>query len=397
MKTKLIAFFLIIATSTIGQVRFEKGYFITNDNQRIECLIKNYDQKNSPKGIEFKTAENTESQKAEITTIKEFGIIDDSKFIRVETNIDRSSTDLSKPSAKSNPEWSYEQLFLKVLIEGKASLFSYNDKTTSRFFYSVTDSAIKQLIYKEYLSEDDKYLLKNNGFRQQLWTEIRCEDASESSVENIQYTESALKKYFTRYNNCNGSASKEFKLKEQKNAFHLKITSGVTLSSVSFSVSTIPYADTDFGKEFNYRLGMDIEYILPVNKNKWRIVFEPSYQHYSSKSDNPLGDAEITAKSIEFPLGIRYYFFLNDKLNLFVNALYLISAGINFDSAITIDYPSARPVYLENQGCLAVGIGANYKRLSSEIRIYANRNIISHGNYDSDYRTTAFIIGYRLF
>ena len=398
MKEKFLLLALaLIATNTFSQINFESGYFIDNNNQRVDCLIKNYDQKNSPTGIEYKTAENAESQKADITSIKEFGINDNLKFIRVETNIDRSSNDLAKPSAKSSPEWSQELLFLKVLVEGKASLFSYEDKTTNRFFYSVGDSSIKQLIYKQYLSEDAKYLLTNNGFRQQLWTEIKCENAIISSVENIRYSESALKKYFSRYNEYNGSANKEFKVKAQKDPFHLKISSGFTVTSASFSISTIPYSDTYFDKEINFRLGIDMEYTLPFNKNKWRIVFEPSYQHYNSQSENPLGDTEIKARSIEFPLGIRYYVFINNKLNLFVNSLYLVTSRINFNSAITIDYPYSSPIYLENQSCLSVGIGANYKRLSSEIRIYANRNIINHNSYPSDYRVSAFIIGYKIF
>jgi hypothetical protein len=398
MKTRFFyLLFTLLTFSSFGQVTFEKGYFINNENQRIECLIKNYDQKNSPKGIEYKIDENSEYQKADIAVIKEFGIINDSKFIRAETNIDRSSNDLAKPSENGIPVWSHEQLFLKVLVEGKASLFSYHDKATSRFFYSVSDSYVKQLIYKEYLSEDRKYLLTNNGFRQQLWTDIKCENAATNSVENISYSESALKKYFNRYNECNGIASKEYKIKEKKNAFHLKMTSGFTLTSASFSITTIPYSDTYFEKDINYRLGIDMEYTLPFNKNKWRIAFEPSYQHYSSQAENTLGDAEIIAQSIEFPLGIRYYFFLNDNLNIYLNVLSSVTAGINFNSAITIDYPYSVPIYLENQSCLSLGIGANYKRLSSEIRIYANRNIIGHDSYESDYRVSAFIIGYRIF
>jgi hypothetical protein len=397
MKTRLIIIILTITVSAIGQVKFEKGYFINNENQRIECLIKNYDQKNNPTGIEYKTDENAESQKLTINSVKEFGIINDSKFMRAETNIDRSSNDLSKPSDKSNSEWSYEKVFLKVLVEGKASLFSFDDKTTSRFFYSVNDSSIKQLIFKNYLSPDDKYLLTNNGFRQQIWTEIRCEDASESSVENIQYSESALKKYFIRYNECNGSTNKEIKMKEHKNAFHLKITSGFTITSASFSVTDTPYKNTDFGKEIDYRIGIEGEFVLPINKNKWRIVLEPSYQHYSSESENFLGNAAIDYQSLEFPLGIRYCVFLNEKLNLFTNVFYVFNSGINFNSVINFDYQGAMPIFIDTKSCLAFGIGVNYKRLSSEIRINSNRNIVGRYSYHSDYNVSSFIIGYRIF
>jgi hypothetical protein len=376
---------------------FESGYIIDNNNQRVECLIKNYDQKNSPTEIEYKTNEISEPQKLAITSAKEFGIIGYSKFVRVETNIDRSSNDLNKLTNKSNPEWSFEQLFMEVLVEGKASLYYYEDKEIKRFLYSVSDSDIKQLVYKEYLSDDDKLLLTNNGFRQQLWTDVRCVNASASSVENIQYSESALKNYFTKYNDCNDIVSKVYKPKGIKNPFRLKINSGFTVTSASFSVTDMPYKNTEFDKEIDYRVGIELEYILPVNKNKWRIVLEPSYQHYSSKSENFLGNAEIEYRSLEFPVGLRYYAFINDNLNLFANALYVVNSGINFNSAITFDYPYAQPIIIDTKSCLAFGIGINYKRLSSEVRFNTNRNIVGRYMYHSDYLVSSFIIGYRIF
>jgi hypothetical protein len=397
MKIKLIALFLVITSATLGQVSFEKGYFINNDNQRIDCLIKNYDQKNNPTEIEYKTSETAELQKAGKSLIKEFGITGYSKFIRAETNIDRSSIELSKPSIQSNPEWSREQLFLKVLVEGKASLFSYEDKTTSRFFYSVADSGIKQLIFKEYLSEDDKYLLTNNGFRQQLWTDVRCENTTIGSVENIQCSESALKKYFSKYNDCSNSINKDYTAKKTKNPFHLKINSGFTITSASFSVTEQAFKNTEFDKEIDYRAGIEFEYELPFNKNKWRVVLEPSYQHYSSESENFVGNATIKYQSLEFPIGIRYYVFLNKNFNVFTNAYLVINSGINFNSTISFDYPGAQPLIIETQSCLAFGIGANYKRLSAEIRINSNRNIMSRYTYHSEYHVSSFTIGYRIF
>ena len=41
MKIKsLFLFFVVIAANSFGQKNFEPGYFIGNDNQRVECLIK---------------------------------------------------------------------------------------------------------------------------------------------------------------------------------------------------------------------------------------------------------------------------------------------------------------------------------------------------------------------
>jgi hypothetical protein len=383
--------------NSFGQVNFEKGYIIDNKNQKIECLIKNYDQKSNPTEIEYKTSEDSYSQKAGLSLIQEFGITGYSKFIRVEIDIDRSSNDISRLSTSREPEWSKEQKFLKVIVEGRASLYSYEDKRSGKYFYSVAGSGIRQLIYKEYLSEDGKFLLTNNGFRKQLWTDVKCKNATTSSVDNIQYSESALKKYFIKYNDCSGSVTTEFKAKGTKNPLRIRITSGFTLTSASFSVTDMPYKNTEFGKEIDYRVGIEGEFLLPVNKGKWRIVLEPSYQHYSSISENYLGNATIEYQSLEFPLGLRYYVFLNKKLNLFANTLYVFNSGLNFNSAINFDYQGAKPIIIDTESCLAFGIGLNYNRLSAELRINSTRNIVGRYTYHSEYHISSFIIGYRIF
>jgi hypothetical protein len=394
--TLLLTILLLFSLLSFSQVKFENGYFVNLNNERTNCLIKNYDKINNPTEIEYKISENSDIQKVGISIIKEFGINGCCKFIRAETNIDRSTKELSHISINSNPEWSQEQLLLKVLVEGKASLYKYEDNISNKFFYSIADSGIKQLIYKQYLSNDDKYLLTNSGFRQQLWTEVKCGNITETSVENLEYTESALKKYFIRYNDCNGCTSIDYNTNVRKNPFHLNINSGITSTSVSFSIPSISDDETDFGRKLSFRLGIDLEYVLPFNKNKWRIAFSPSYQQYSSHAKHSLGDAEIKSKSIEFPLGLRYYFFLKNNLNIFIAAQHLVTTGINFHSTIKIDYPYSIPVQLKNQSCFAFGIGVNYKKLSSEIRMYTNRDLIGHV-YVSDYHVAALIIGYKFF
>ena len=54
MKTNLVALiFLLIAKCSFGQIRYENGYYIDNNNRRTECLIKNVDWGNNPKGFIF--------------------------------------------------------------------------------------------------------------------------------------------------------------------------------------------------------------------------------------------------------------------------------------------------------------------------------------------------------
>ena len=67
-------FLLLMVVCSYGQIRFEKGYFITNENQRTECLIKNVDWKNNPHEFLYKLKDRKETQKGTIQSVKEFGI-----------------------------------------------------------------------------------------------------------------------------------------------------------------------------------------------------------------------------------------------------------------------------------------------------------------------------------
>ena len=148
MKKKL--FFLltiILSLNSYSQVSFEKGYYIDNNDQKISCLIKNLDWKNNPTKFEFKLSENSETQKADIKSIKEFAITNATKFIRSTVKIDRSSGNVNNLNADKNPVFSEEQLFLKVLVEGKANLYEYTDSDLKRYFYNKICYYIKK-IYK---------------------------------------------------------------------------------------------------------------------------------------------------------------------------------------------------------------------------------------------------------
>ena len=69
----LLLFFALI-TRSFSQVVFEPGYFITESNERIECLIRNMDWKNNPYEIEYKLSEASSEKIEGIDNILEFGI-----------------------------------------------------------------------------------------------------------------------------------------------------------------------------------------------------------------------------------------------------------------------------------------------------------------------------------
>jgi len=409
MKANLISTLLIIISAhCFGQINFESGYFINNHNQRVECLIKNQDWKNNPEEFEYKLTADGISEKGNHSTAKEFGVTGFSRYVMADTKIDLSSTDVNRLSKMRDPEWSQQKLFLKVLVEGKATLYYYENSGLIRFFFSTTsDTSVYQLIYKEYFEQKDKNYVEefeissNRKFQEQLWTNVRCTNTSVAEIEKLEYRKSDLVKYIVRYNECSGNTNVVYENKKNGNSFHLKISPGINYSSLSVVNTTDNRYNTDFGNQSNIRIGAEAEFILPFNKNKWGILFEPTFQYFYNDKQMPIFNTTITLNTVEFPIGLRHYFFLNKEIMLFANIIYIPSYCLTFGSTIEKQstVSSILPSYLEIKPSqsYAFGGGIGYRKYSAEIRYYTNRNLLNnYASWYSDYQRFSFILGYRI-
>lgn len=214
---KLLLFLLVgfISLNSFSQISFEKGYYINNSNQKIDCFVNNIDWKNNPTKIEYKLLENSVQQKLKIADVKEFAINGNSKFVRYTVNIDRSTKNLNYLSEVKNPVFKEEQLFLKVIVEGKANLYFYEDGNLRRYFYSKDKGDVQQLVYKSYKTSENK-VAENNRFRQQIFSDLKCQSISMKLVENLDYKLKDLISFFVKYNECSGSKIINFKKREKR-------------------------------------------------------------------------------------------------------------------------------------------------------------------------------------
>jgi hypothetical protein len=391
MKTNFLFLILTLVTvNSFGQITFEKGYFIDNQNQRVECLIKNNDWKDNPDKFEYKITENDNSVKGDMSTAKEFGIAGFSRYVRADVKFDDSPMGNSDLSKQREPEWSQKQLFLKVLVEGKATLYYYEGNALTRFFYSVPDSAIKQLIYKEFNVTNDQ-VAENLKFREQLWKEVRCAGTGTNTIEQLNYRKTDLEKYFNSYNKCSGNTSVVYGKKEKEDSFHLRITPGISFASMSISDLSGSDEVIDFGKKVSFSFGLDAEVILPFNKNKWGLIINPTYQYFNSSISYHNSTISADYKSVDFPVGLRYYVFLNQNIKLFANAEFILMSSISFDSKIY-------GMNVKTRNSYAFGGGVANKRLSAEIRFYTDRELLyDYISVNTDYTRLSVIFGYKIF
>ncbi|WP_179336331.1 autotransporter outer membrane beta-barrel domain-containing protein [Winogradskyella costae] len=405
---KRILFLLttILTLNCYSQISFEKGYYINNANQKINCLIKNIDWKNNPTEFEYKLSENSESKKTTIKTIKEFGIDNISKYVRSTVNIDRSSKNINNLSNDKNPIFKEEELFLKVLVEGKANLYQYVDNNLKRYFYNKKNSNIEQLIFKSYKVTENNFG-RNNRFRQQLFVDLKCPNFKKSKIGNVEYKKNSLVRFFTEYSKCHNNELINFEPEQKRDLFNLTIRPRINSSSLTIQNSVSNSRNTEFENKRGFGFGLEAEFILPFNKNKWAIAIEPTFQSFTSEKTTNVNNvsggeliANVDYSSIEIPVSLRHYFFLNNNSKIFINASYIFDLSSNSTIEFSRnDGSNLNSLDIKTRQNLGFGVGYKQNdKYSLEVRYQTDREVLSEYSFwSSEYKTLSIIFGYSLF
>lgn len=417
LKVKLIfLIFLFSSLYSFAQIKYEHGYFIDNDGSRIDCLIKDVGWNDNPDKFEFKLTENADAKIIGVDDVIEFGISDFLKYERHITKIDRSSDIVTKLSSQRAPEYETKKVFLKVLVEGKADLLVYQDRDVNRFYYSLNDTGVELLVFKRYIDYEIKdivrnvpqqYVRTNNQFKQQLKSNLNCDSFSDARFNLMDYRASFLEPYFVNYNYCEKSSVIQYSGRKKRDWFNLTMRLGMSHNSFSVGNESVLQSSIgiigDYGSSISPRYGLEFEFFLPVNNNKWSLFLEPSYQEISIKKDGEIIYSLLEYKTIEIPIGFRHYVFLSKKSKLFFNASFAFVH--NGDSRITNFRVSNgnETGFREINGTeeyYSLGMGYNFNnKLSLEFRYNTKRDLLG----DTKFYTSTFnesfsvILGYSIF
>jgi len=407
MKKILLLLVLLISAHGFAQINFEKGYFINNQGVRTECLIKNIAWKNAPVDFEYKLNETDAAKRAVIKDVAEFSVADAYTFKRYTVNIDRSqSNSTDNMSENPQPVWVKETLFLKVLVEGKATLYQYEDNNLIKYFFSTKDhSTAEQLLYREFKAAGT--IKENNTFRQQLYNLMKDENTPVSKFENVKYKKNPLVNLFLEYNGSSGQETKNMAKSQNNGSINFKVTPGVGMGYVKIdnggSMGAVGTGDYKLKGKAAYRLGFELEYIMPFNNNKWSLFIDPNYTSFSTTETQSRKfltrtfdfEFDVDYKFLELPLGVRHYMFLNNKSKIFLDAGYAVTLGvgdsyIQQNSLISADIQKSSNVFF--------GVGYSYNSLSAEFRYGFNRGLLEVRDFaDASYASATLIIGYKLF
>ena len=410
MKKILCVVFCLFALGVEAQIGFEKGYFISNNGVKMECYIKNLDWKNSPVEFSYKLQLTDQEVKNEkIGNVKEFGIDNLSKYKRFNVKLERSSTIAGNLQNDRYPKWNTEIVFLKALVEGNANLYVYNDVNLVKFFFETETKPVEQLVSIRYMMNRVD-ISQYNPFRQQLLNDVRCDQTSNTQIENLKYETTDLVNHFVKYNNCFKKEVVNYDAKIVRKSFALKVTPSVFMTNLTIES---PYPQYNVSTEIEktvLKIGFEAEYILPFNKGKWSIFINPAYSTFKTtkeymKNDGMSNDrkdinyiATVDHNTIEIPIGLRHYFLINPSSKIFLNAAYVFDvpmrSTIDFDNHENL-LNGKRSIEFLNTTHLAFGVGYAYKKFSLEFRLNTNANLLKNfGSWTANYNSTGLVVGY---
>lgn len=387
----ILLFICITSLELFSQIKFEKGYFINAQGERRDGFIKNLDWQYNPDSFEFKSDEGSVSQIVSLTETREFVIGSEKKFLSAFVKIDSSSDILSKSAKYIAPYWYSKQVFVKVLVDGNMSLYSYRAPGYHRFYYKLKSDSITPLIYKRYFLRASQ-IGYNKQYIMQLEKLLDCGDLNKKT--NVNYTAESLTGLINQYNQCMGATGVNYKL-EKKLTFSAKLTAGVNYSSYKAFIDLGSLTKgADFNKSVAPRFGMEIEVLLPYWDNRISIVLDPNYRSYKSIVTSGANKYSVDYSSVEIPMGFRGHFFLKGSNQIFADIHFVMekhlgSSPINLDG--TLFEENSAPNY-------ALSIGYKSGKFSIALRGYSLRDISRHYvALNNSFKNMSLIASYQLF
>ena len=171
---------------------------------------------------------------------------------------------------------------------------------------------------------------------------------------------------------------------KRSSPFHLRVFAGVTNSSVKITGVT-----TNVKTKPMFTIGLEGEFFLPTEKEKWSFLLSSAYNAYPTNTTQINNRIyTIAYKTIDVQLGFRYYAWLGESSRLYLNPSLVFYTPIN--SEINGKTPSNGFTY-------SVTAGYAYDNFSLEFRYYPERQIVSDVDENARYWSYSFLLGYRIF
>ncbi len=374
---KRIVLFLFLLTAAVsflfGQAAFRPGYIITNDHKRLDCEIANYGSEHSSMDYYYRMSRHDTATHIDIRYVEAFSVEDKHFFrarILTETSPEQITTDTLPPL-----RWEEKYAFIQQLFDGElASLYFFDDEGVYRFYLGLPDQPLIPLIYKRYIIQlintESSSIRENNAFRKQLQDKLPCPELADK-LNKLHYNERDLTDYLKDYHECKGA---QYHLYEQRMKSKLNFKVSLLMNRTTFQIDDLP-DHYNFGKEIDVTGGLEMEYLIPHNRYKLSLFAEGNYYYrHSSIYDATLDQTTaIHFQAIEIPLGVNYYFILQEDQKLFLRTG--VAPEFHTGENYMMFYNPNNKYDLNTITTFFIGGGYRFKRVSLEYRYYTKQNI----------------------
>ena len=388
-----------IATCS-AQSLYEAGYFIDNDGNRKECLIKKLSWKSNPTEFEWKRTISSSPKTETIENVKEFAVGEDYRFKRYILQFDLNGDTVGKSTKSKDPNLRYQKIFLRTILKSKTTLYQYSENGVNRFFYTDPNTVYPELLlYKVFYTPDEskkpgKKIIpqQNNTYQQQLQDKVNCDN---QDVSKLTYTQRDLKRYFKKYNECKGYEI-EYSIRKKINQTRIGIVAAVDVSGFTHNSIIGGAGNVSYDDVFVPRYGIFIETFIPFSKVDLSFFLESTYKAFTMDGrDFAISNSEfeLDYKSINVAVGPRFHIYLSSKFELFLEGGLTVDFNIGTESNVFADNE------IENTTTnYFYGGGLGSGRFKIGFRQYTAKNISKSTSIpDSELTTSSLYLSMNIF
>ncbi|MCB0495054.1 MAG: PorT family protein [Cyclobacteriaceae bacterium] len=412
----LLFYILFLSVSSYSQDNYLQGFIVTSEQDTVTGLINFKDWEVNPKKVEFKKDATAEQKMYTPLNITAFGVAG-YVFMGSIVDVENSPIRIANLSSTPTEKITQDTVFLKTLIRGEKSLYSYKKLNGDKNFYVQENGEFVLLVYKKYSVKIGarSNIAENNKFIGQLTLYLNDCPGIKSSLPNLEYTQKSLEKLFVTYYQCTKSDYVRIIPEKEKITVEGGLIAGLSITDLKLNSSFYDFLpQTDYNTSYNFSGGVLLDLIMPRNLKKLSLynelilsTFKISGTYTYFYYEDLYTDENTMFKYAYLKLNnmLRYKILLNNY-SIFLNVG--ISNGIAISSynhrkqlkkIYSMDYTKESEAFASENYEMGIlgGIGAQSKRWTLDVR-YELGSGISQGNYsqvDSSTRRIYVLIGYR--
>lgn len=310
--------FTLFTAQAFAQKDFRPGY-IVQQGDTLKGLVDYRGNTRSAKLTTFKRSPEAAEQEYAPADISGYGFPAENKYFESKT----------VPASDTHP---VQELFVNVLIKGKANIYTHRDSFHKDHYYlSKDDGELTELTQKEYTRIDPVTRKKHKVVEQTYLSTLAaafydCQEPYEVQLKSVKLTASSLVAIAKRYNQC--AAPEQTLIQETKSKTSITVgpVLGFTYSTLTFRGSSY-LSEISFNNELPLSAGVAFNIAVPNLSEKLTVQidallvaakFEGSIEQDPTYGRSNYYQTNFDMLYFKLPLQLRYTY-PRGRLRPFVN------------------------------------------------------------------------------